>query len=58
VTSVDYFGSFLIGPLAPLLAATISERVGPGAIFLIGGAISFVFTLAVLALSRSVRQLR
>jgi MFS family permease len=58
VTSVDYFGSFLIGPVSPLLAAAISERGGPGAIFLIAGAVSFVFTLAVLALSRSVRELR
>lgn len=33
VTSVDYFGSFLIGPAAPFIAAAVIERAGPGAIF-------------------------
>lgn len=57
VTSVDYFGSFLVGPAAPLLAAAVSTSLGPGAIFVLGGVIAFVFTITVLALSRSVRTL-
>ena len=57
VTSVDYFGSFIVGPVAPLLAAAVSSQLGPGAIFVLGGAIAFVFTVSVLALSRSVRTL-
>lgn len=31
-TSVDYFGSFLVGHAAPLLAAAISTDLGPRAI--------------------------
>jgi len=57
VTSEDYFGSFIVGPVAPLLAAAVSSQLGPGAIFVLGGAIAFVFTVSVLALSRSVRTL-
>jgi len=57
VTSVDFFGSFLVGPVAPILAAAAIERIGPGAIFLIGGAVSLVFTLSAAAATRSIREL-
>ena len=57
VSSVDDFGSYLIGPIAPIVAAAAIERVGPSPIYLIGGAVSFVFWIAALATVRSVRQL-
>jgi MFS family permease len=57
VTSVDNFGSFLVGPIAPILAATIIERFGPSALFLIGGVVSVAFWLVAFALVRSVREL-
>ena len=57
VTSVDFFGSFLIGPVAPLLAAVVIERSSPSSIFLFGGAVSIVFWAAMLVVNRSVRTL-
>jgi DHA3 family tetracycline resistance protein-like MFS transporter len=57
VTSVDFFSSFLIGPVAPLLAALVIERSSPSAIFLIGGALSIVFWTSMLVVNRSVRAL-
>jgi MFS family permease len=57
VTSVDFFGSFLIGPVAPLLAALVIERSSPSAIFLVGGALSIVFWTSMLVVNRSVRAL-
>ena len=57
VSSVDSFGSFLIGPLAPIVAAAIIERSSPSAIFIWGGALSLAFWTSMLALNRSVRAL-
>lgn len=57
VTSIDWFGSFLVGPVAPIVAASVIPLIGPGAIFLMAGAASCVFTTAALALSRSIRNL-
>jgi MFS family permease len=50
VTSVDYFGSFLVGPIAPLLAAAALVRIGPSSLFVIGGLITFAYWTAVTAL--------
>jgi hypothetical protein len=57
VSSVDNFGSFLVGPVAPILAATIIQSFGPSALFLIGGVVSVVFWVVAFALVRSVREL-
>jgi len=57
VTSIDYFGSFLVGPVAPIAAAAAIPLIGPAGIFLIGGAIACVFSVAAPALSRSIRKL-
>ncbi len=57
VSSVDNFGSFLIGPVAPIVAAAVIERSSPSAIFVVGGAISIVFWTSMLAVNRSVRAL-
>jgi len=56
-SSVDSFGSFLIGPLAPIVAAAIIERSSPSALFIWGGALSLAFWTSMLALNRSVRAL-
>jgi MFS family permease len=57
VSSVDNFGSFLIGPIAPIVAAAIIERTSPSAIFIWGGVLSIVFWTSMLAANRSMRTL-
>jgi hypothetical protein len=57
VSSVDNFGSFLVAPIAPILAATVIELFGPPAIFLIGGVVAVAFWLVAFVLVRSVREL-
>jgi MFS family permease len=57
VSSVDSFGSFLVGPVAPIAAAAVIVHSGPTTIFVVGGAISVVFWLSLLALNRSVQAL-
>jgi hypothetical protein len=57
VTSIDYFGSFLVGPVAPIAAAAVIPLIGPAGIFVIGGAIACLFSIAAPALSRSIRKL-
>lgn len=57
VSSVDSFGSWLVGPAAPILAGLAIQRTGPSAIFLAGGVISVGFWLVILAISRSVQTL-
>jgi hypothetical protein len=57
VTSVDFFGSFLVGPVAPIAAAAAIPLIGPSAIFLIAGGVSIVYSLVAPALSRSIREL-
>jgi len=55
VTSVDFFGSFLVGPVAPVLAAIAIQKVGPAQIFVIGGLITFVYWATALAVLRPSR---
>jgi MFS family permease len=57
VTSVDYFGSFLSAPVAPLVAAALVERLGPGPIFILGGVATFLYWMAALLVVRPSRQL-
>ena len=57
VTSIDYFGSFLVGPVAPIAAAAVIPLIGLAGIFVIGGAIACLFSIAAPALSRSIRNL-
>lgn len=56
VTSVDWFGGTLLGPIAPIAAALISEAYGPPALFIVAGSIATVFTLLGLVLP-SIRRL-
>jgi MFS family permease len=56
VTSVDWFGGTLLGPVAPLVAAALVVTVSPPGLFLIAGAITTVLTLAGLLLP-SIRNL-
>lgn len=55
VTSVDYFGSFLVGPLAPVLAAAAIEQVGSSGIFVIGGLLTFAYWVVAMAILRPSR---
>jgi predicted MFS family arabinose efflux permease len=55
VTSVDYFGSFLVGPVAPVLAAAALDRVGPGQIFVVGGLLTFAYWAVAMAILRPSR---
>jgi MFS family permease len=57
VTSVDYFGSSVTQPVAPLLSAALGAAWGPSAIFVGSGICTAAFTLTVLAFSRSIRAL-
>jgi MFS family permease len=56
VTSVDWFGGTLLGPIAPIAAALISQAYGPPALFIVAGSIAIVLTLLALLLP-SIRQL-
>ena len=56
VTSIDYFGSFLVGPIAPLLAAAAITRLGPSAIFVAGGLVTFVYWALAMAVTRPDRS--
>lgn len=56
VTSVDWFGSILLGPPAPLAAALVASRAGPLAIFVLGGAIALAVSLTAV-LTPSIRRL-
>jgi hypothetical protein len=52
VTSVDYFGSFLVAPVAPVLAAAAIQHYGPSSIFLVGGLFTFVYWTVAIAIVR------
>ncbi len=56
VTSVDYFGSYLVGPIAPVIAAAAISRYGPRSIFLVGGLLTFVYWALAMALLRPDRR--
>lgn len=58
VTSVDSFGSYLAGPVAPILGAAVISDLGPSVIFVFGGVVSFTIWLLGVAVIREVRQLR
>ncbi len=45
VTSVDWFGGTLLGPIAPVVAVILVQTYGPAGLFLIAGAVATVFTL-------------
>jgi MFS family permease len=57
VNSVDNFGSHLLAPVAPIVAAAAVSRTGPTNIFLAGGAAAFAYWMSALLLLRSVREL-
>jgi MFS family permease len=57
VTSVDYFGSFIAAPVAPVAAAAAIPLVGPGGIFIIAGAVSVIYSALTPALTPSIRRL-
>jgi MFS family permease len=56
VTSVDWFGGGLLGPVAPIAGALISQAYGPPALFIVAGTIATVLTVLGLALP-SIRRL-
>jgi MFS family permease len=56
VTSVDWFGGTLLGPVAPIAAALIIEAYGPPALFIVAGAIATGFAVFGLLLP-SIRRL-
>jgi MFS family permease len=56
VTSIDFFGSYLVGPIAPLLAAEAIARVGPSMIFVIGGLVTFAYWAVATAITRPDRN--
>jgi MFS family permease len=57
VFSIDMLGSFALLPVGYAVIGALTDRVGPGAIFLAGGAINVVFTLVALAVP-GVRRLQ
>ena len=57
VTSVDWFGSILLGPPAPLLAAVLAEHFGAQSIFLVGGLIAVVVSVVPLLIP-AIRRLQ
>jgi MFS family permease len=57
VNSVDNFGSYLIAPVAPIAAGAVVARAGPSVIYLVGGALAFVYWMSALAVVRAAREL-
>jgi DHA3 family tetracycline resistance protein-like MFS transporter len=56
VSSVDWFGGSLLGPIAPIVAAALVVQVAPTGLFVIAGATTVVLTLLGLLLP-SIRDL-
>ena len=56
VTSWDWFGGSLLGPVAPIAGALIIEAYGPPALFTVAGVVAIVLTALGLALP-SIRRL-
>jgi MFS family permease len=56
VTSVDWFGGILLGPVAPVAAGTLVSAVGPQPVFLVSGLAIVAFCLLAL-LVPSIRDL-
>ena len=57
VTSIDYFGSFLVAPLAPLIGGLVLERSGPGPIFVVGGIVAALYWAIAFVVVRPDRRL-
>lgn len=57
VTSVDFFGSFLVGPIAPVIAAALLLHYSPGLIFVIGGLLAALYWTVALGVVRPGRRL-
>lgn len=57
VTSVDWFGGILLGPVAPIVGAAIAQRSGPPAVFVIAGVLAATVVLTGFMLP-SIRRLR
>jgi MFS family permease len=57
VTSIDYFGAILIGPITPIAAALLVAAIGAPMLFLWGGLVASALCLAAITLP-SIRQLR
>jgi len=56
VTSVDWFGGSLFGPIAPIAGALIAQAYGPPALFIVAGMVAIILILLGLALP-SIRRL-
>jgi hypothetical protein len=56
VTSIDYFGSYLVGPIAPIVAGAVLLRLGPGPIFVIGGLVAATYWVIAMAVVRPGRR--
>jgi DHA3 family tetracycline resistance protein-like MFS transporter len=56
VSSVDYLGSTLLTPAAPLLFAPLVEAIGPASTFIVAGVVSAALCVSALAI-RSIRDL-
>lgn len=57
VTSIDYFGAILIGPITPIAAALLVAGIGAPLLFLWGGVVASVLCLLAITLP-SIRRLR
>ena len=57
VTSIDYFGAILIGPITPIVAALLVVAIGPSMLFLWGGLLASLLCLAAITLP-PIRHLR
>ncbi len=57
VTSIDYFGAILIGPITPIVAALLVTAIGPPMLFLWGGVVASTLCLLAVTLP-SIRGLR
>ncbi|HET9782139.1 MAG TPA: MFS transporter [Candidatus Dormibacteraeota bacterium] len=56
VTSVDYFGSYLVAPIAPIVAGAVLLRLGPGPIFVIGGLLAAIYWVLAMVVVRPDRR--
>jgi len=48
VSSIDYLGSFALLPVGFALAGWATDRIGPAAVFVIGGALTTALALSAL----------
>lgn len=57
VTSVDYFGSFVLLPIAPVLGGALIAGIGPQPVFLAAGVINLALVLVALVFIPAIRRL-